>query len=414
MKKDFARRLADPTSLLLWLGIPLVLGVLISLVSSGGSGDTRIDVLVVDEDETFASELLARVFEAGPDSGLFASKAVDMEAGRARIDAGEASALVVIPAGFSDAVLLEEPAVLRIWTNPAQRIYPGIVEETLAAVVDAAFYAQRLLGPQLEVLRAQIDEEREPTALEVTSMAGEIYDSVQALEGVLFPPVLEFETGPLEEPAEGEVEEEDEPFSMALLMFPGMLIMSLLFVAQGTSEDLWRERALGTIRREACAPGSLAVPLLGKVLATSAVMLAIGLAGVALMALFFGLDPVGGLLGVVWATAAAGCFAVLFLFLQTLAGSQRGGGLVTMLVLFPLLMVGGGFFPFEAMPDFMADLGRRTPNGMALVEMRRFFDGEVDPASLARTAALFAVSTALFFALLVRRVRARFARGGGS
>jgi hypothetical protein len=32
-------------------------------------------------------------------------------------------------------------------------------------------------------------------------------------------------------------------------------------------------------------------------------------------------------------------------------------------VLFPLLMAGGSFFPFEALPDWIAAIGRRTPNG---------------------------------------------------
>ena len=70
--------------------------------------------------------------------------------------------------------------------------------------------------------------------------------------------VLELETASLEPPVPGaEGEEQSERLSIPLLMFPGMLLMSLLFVAQGVSEDLWKERAQGTLRLRATAASRL-------------------------------------------------------------------------------------------------------------------------------------------------------------
>ena len=132
VRKDLVRRLRDPAVLAIWLGIPLVLGTLITAVSSGGgSGRLRAKVLVVDQDGTFASELLTGVFQQGPAEGLFEARTVELEEGRALLDEGEASALLVIPAGFSEALFEEVPATLELVTNPAQRILPGLVEETL-------------------------------------------------------------------------------------------------------------------------------------------------------------------------------------------------------------------------------------------------------------------------------------------
>ncbi|HVS18443.1 MAG TPA: ABC transporter permease [Planctomycetota bacterium] len=410
LRKDLARRLADPYALLLWIGMPLVLGTLIALVSGGG-GSPRIRVLVCDLDDSGPSRLLMDlVGRTGGEDMPLDARAVELDEGRAAMAAGEASALVVLPAGFADALLGEGQARIELVTNPAQRIFPGLVEETLQAGCDLVFYAHALIGDELAALRAQVADERAPTRAEVLAFSGAIHDAIQSLDTLLFPPVLELEVGPLVEPAADE--EPAAQKSIALLLFPGMLFMSLLFVAQGTSGDLWIERRLGTLRRAATAPGDLAGFLAGKLVSTSVVMLAIALFGAGAMALWFGLDARRALLGALWASAAASAIGVLMYLVQALSGSERGGGLITMLVLFPLLMLGGSFFPFEAMPEGLAAIGRRTPNGMALVELTSILDGAVEPARLARTAALLGGAALVMFAALRRRTGGRFLGGG--
>ena len=74
---------------------------------------------------------------------------VPEEEGRARMAKGDGSALLIIPEGFADAVLLEEPTELVLLTNPSQNILPKIIEETLSIVADSVFYLHRLLGDQV-------------------------------------------------------------------------------------------------------------------------------------------------------------------------------------------------------------------------------------------------------------------------
>jgi len=72
-------------------------------------------------------------------------------------------------------------------------------------------------------------------------------------------------------------------------------------------------------------------------------------------------------------------------------------------------MLGGSFFPFEAMPGGLARVGRLTPNGWALTVFKQILDGSVDTVALAASAAGAAgVMLALF--LLVRRRLAAFVR----
>ena len=50
-----------------------------------------------------------------------------------------------------------------------------------------------------------------------------------------------------------------------LLFFPGILFMSLIFMSQGISADVWIESERGTLRRIVTAPRPLAAFVAGKV-----------------------------------------------------------------------------------------------------------------------------------------------------
>jgi hypothetical protein len=411
LRKDVRRRLADPYALLMWIGMPLLLGTLISLVSGGGP--PRLSILVCNQDDSGVSELLVELLSgAGGDDVPLDAREVALDEGRAAIAAGEASALLVLPAGFADALLGRGQARIELVTNPAQRVLPGLIEQALQAGVDLVFYSQRLLGDELAALSAQFEAQRPPTRAEVLATAAAVHAAIESVDALLFPPVLELERAPLVERASDEPPARDK--GIALLLFPGMLFMSLLFVAQGTSGDLWVERRLGTLRRAATAPGDLAGFLCGKLASTALVMGAIALLGAGALALFLDVSPLAALLGALWATFAAAALGVLMYVIQALCTSERGGGLVSMLVLFPLLMLGGSFFPFEAMPEGLAAIGRATPNGLALVELIAILDGQVEPARLTRTALVLGLSAALLFALLRRRVAGRFLSGVGA
>ena len=43
--------------------------------------------------------------------------------------------------------------------------------------------------------------------------------------------------------------------------------------------------------------------------------------------------------------------------------NNRAANLVTTILLFPLMMAGGSFFPLAALPEWIANMGRLAPNG---------------------------------------------------
>lgn len=414
-RKDLRRRLADPTAMVTWVVVPALLGLLMSLLGGGDGGSPTAHVLLDDRDETMISGLLPGAASQGPIADLVRFEPVGSEDGRRRIEEGEASALLVIPEGFSDAVLGEGKAELLLVTNPAQRILPGIVEGLLEVLVDAVFYLQQVFEEPLDAILDSTNGEQGPSNAEISEISIMINDRIQGASDLLFPPALSLTTGPLEgdEVVDGPETEVESPggLDIARLFLPGLIFMSLLFVAQGTSDDFWDEREQGTLLRVLVAPRSLYGYVAGKVLAGTALMAVISVAALGVGVVLFDLSIARAPAAVVWCALAGASLLSLFMLLSLLATTHRGAGLVSTIVLFPLLMIGGSFFPFEAMPGWMAAIGRWTPNGLAVVRLRELLRGEVDMVALAMSAMAITAMMAVCFALIVRRVGGRFGSG---
>ncbi|HTF90618.1 MAG TPA: ABC transporter permease [Planctomycetota bacterium] len=408
--KDLRRRLRDPIAMLLWIGLPLVIAVLIQSISGGDGVRPRGKLLFADLDDSFVSRAVASAFSQGELGKMFDLEPVELEAGRKRIHDGDGSALVVVPLGFGEALLLDKPTQLEIVKNPSRQILPRIAEETLGLAADAVFYAQRIAGDRL---RKQIEtivngppegQSVMPTAF-VAGFSIEINNTIERLSRYFDPLVLTVDLEPVPP------EDDSAPRNnFALLFFPSMLFLALLFMAQGLSEDLWREKALGTLRRATCAPGGIGALLLGKFLCATILIGVVAACGMFFALLAFGLDWSRAPLGLLWITL---CGAFLFagmVLIQVHAKSQRGGNLLTNSILFPLSMIGGAFFPFEAMPDWMSSIGRLTPNGWALEEFKRILFGESHFAEIASGGIALAVLTLFLLWWAVQRTRSAFVR----
>ena len=400
--KDIRRRLADPAALVMWVGLPIVIGGLMSLLSSGNGPTLKARLLVVDEDRTLISGLVASAGQQGQLAEMLQVEKVDAAEGRRKIDAGDASALLTIPKGFQDAVLNDRPVTLSLVKNPAQTILPGIIEEALRMLVEAAFYVQRLFGPALRSISTTASGETAPSDDTVAAISRMFNQRLHALETTLVPPVVSLETKAIKtDPAATE--------DFWSLFLPGLLFMALMFAAQGMSLDLWMEKTSGTLRRTLSTPQYAAAFLGGKLVAATVVMTCAVTAALILAVALFHVPVARAPIALVWAVYAGGalfCYLVLF---QSISGSMRGGQLLSNLLVFPLIMVGGSFFPFEVMPAWMARIGRWTPNGLGVAHLKQILFGRLDPAALALAAAAIGVPAVLAFFLCVRRLRGPFA-----
>lgn len=396
-------------SLLIWIGIPVAIAGLLSLVAGDGGGTPTAHVMVVDHDSTFLSQLLTGAGAQGPAADFLRLEGVSLEEGRRRIDDGEGTALLVIPEGFADAVLEATPAELTLVTNPSQRILPGIIREGLEMLVESSFYLRELLGDELALMAAGPEEGKEFFEdVEVAAIATRINQRVEALGEVLFPPVLALETETI---GEDEAEEGPSLQNFGTLFLPGLLFMAVLFIAQGVSTEVWTEKESGTLHRGLITPGGAAPFLGGKLLSGAVVCGAIALVAVGAAAAFFGVAPARLPLAVLWCTYAGAALLVYFVLIQLFATSRQGGYLVTTVIVFPLIMIGGSFFPFQAMPEWMAAVGRWTPNGLAVVRLQEIILGQVDWGALGTSAFGIGVPAVVAYLVAVRRLRSGFAVG---
>jgi len=403
--KDLRRRLADPLALVLWFGIPLLVASLLGLVSAGGQGP-RGRLLLADADEGLVGLVIAGAVRQQPLSTFFALERVAEAEGRAEVAAGRASALVIVPAGATGAILDGRPVTLALVTNPSQRILPAIVQQGLEMLVEAAFYLQRLGGDALALVR---DGQRTEGFLDddrIARASVDLNQRLRRLARVLFPPVLALAPKPAA--GEGSPGAAAGALDIGRLLLPGVLFMALLFVAQGTSDDIWDEQRQGTLRRAMSAPGSVLAFLAAKLASGAAIAAGASLVALAAGIALFGVPPLRAAAAWPWCVFGGVVLLCLFQVPQLVATTRQGAGLLSNLIVFPLMMIGGSFFPFEMMPAWMARIGRWTPNGQAVARLKELLAGTADPAALAVAVVAMGVPAALALAVSARLVRRRF------
>jgi ABC-2 type transport system permease protein len=403
IRKDLMRWRQDFTAILLWLSIPLIIGGLITSMIDGNGGVKPHGVLLIaDLDDTLLSGLVAGAYSQGELGELISVEKTTVEAGTESINAGEASGLLVIPKGFTEALLDSKPVTLTLKTNPAQTILPGIISDVTDVLLDAGFYARQLFGDEIDQIQdmAAADQSSDQ---KVAAIAVAMQNKIESAAPLLFPPAIDITIA--DPPA-------DQPtVPLALLFLPGIILMAVMFASNGLAGDYWTERENGTLRRLVYAPAQLTAFLAGKALAAGLVVTLTG--GVALVIGFLYHDISWAKLpsSLIWITLSGIALFSWFGALQMLAKTQRAANLLTSMLLFPLLMAGGSFFPFAALPGWIAAIGRRTPNGFVVdrlsAELTASAAWTIDPQSWL----VIFLMAASGLAICAWRLRAGFAQG---
>jgi ABC-type Na+ efflux pump permease subunit len=396
--KDLRRLRRDPIALVTWIGVPLLIGLI--LVALFGHEDPKPHglVLIADRDDSLLSSFVARAYSQGNLGEMFTVQQVPLDEGRRRINSGDGSALLIIPKGFSDAVLRREPVQLQLITNPSQTILPGIAESVTATMVDGAWYLQSLLGGELGQLAGTSGR---PSDALIASLSVRIHHLATDAAKYIDPPLISVATEVVEKNPGRRV-------NMTALMFPSMVYMAVMFLGFGFAADIWKEKMQGTLRRLAVTPASVAGLLGGKLAAVGVLYAALGIVALATGKFVVGAEVHSPVLAVAWVVVSGGVMYLLFLVVSALCPNPRAGSVLTNLMVMVLAMIGGTFFPFEMMPEFLARIGRLTPNGWAVVRFREILAGQLDAASLATGFGGMALLAALLFLAAASRLRRRF------
>lgn len=340
--KDLRQRIRDRSVLIFAVIAPAGLAAIFSLLL-GNVTDFHARYVVADLDHgVMAATLRDDVFGALVEAGIADLEAADSDAAaRAAVEAGEASAAVVIPAGFSDSIS---------GGRSTQVLVVGTADTAFSTQVAAAVTAR--FGDQVRAVQLAIHTVGQargaPLAGEELAMViGEVSTEPQ-------PIVVLDDAATLRQ------------LAPAAYFSASMAVLFLFFAAQYGILSLHTERRNGTLGRILAGPIRPTTVLFGKAIGaflTAALAMTILVVGTTL-ALGADWGPPLGVALVVGAAivAAIGITTLVISFTRT---EDAAGGAVAAVAI-SLGILGGTFSPMAYAPELMSQLSLLTPHAWFL------------------------------------------------
>ena len=406
LRKDFTRRWRSPLATIVLLGFPFMMAGLIGSISSGSSGGIpEVTVFVLDRDGGFIGGLLTG--GAPPSDEQIALRMVEVgEEGFARMENGEASAMIVLEEGFTERAFEGEPVEFVLVRNPAESIKPELIEQGLVVLSTYLDVAVKVLGEEIEEFGDMIDGDDMPAMLAVTDLAARVYKKLDAASDYVFPPVVQIKS--VKEGAEdGEIESGPNVFGYVLVM---VAVMSVLFAAIRAVTEIYEERNTGMVRRFLATPVPMSHFIGSKIVFAvlfGMLVMAILLVSGGVLGWFGSSVPVVGVLAHTagFSLAAAGLMVVIIGLVRT----EKQAGILSWIVVMFMSAVGGSMFPAENFPAVMQGIARYTLNYWAVEGYLDMIVRGIAPAAVMPvSAALAGVGVILLgigFALMRVRVR---------
>jgi len=373
--KELKRRFNDPGGLISSIMIPFVIGFLMASVMGGGGGQSSLNarLLVTDLDDSFVSQSIVKALGQDQIADVIVLESVTLEEGNQRINDGDGSGHLVIPENFGKNWLNREEVALELTVNPSQYVSPRMIREMLESLLDLGDYLHKVFGEELKIISNSLESD-ELVGISTADFSSNITEKVSGIAELVFPPVLEVE--------DVTPKPEGTSVGMALLMLPGILVMAAFFAANGQSTNFWTEKERGTLGRWIATPNVFYSFWIAQWF-TAMVLTAIVAAPIMLAGFFYlGISFEKYFTALTWlALTGPILFAVLSL-IQVLSPSRKAGSMISTLVMFPLLMAGGSFFPTETMPSFIATIAQYTPNGRVIEPLKGYLIGEFGASGL--------------------------------
>ncbi len=353
LHKDMLRRMRNPGGFVLLLVMPLLFALLIGLAfgpSGGEERQIRIGLLFDDRDGSIASKMLKTAFSQGELANLFDVRPVQGDTGRALMDQGKASALLIVPAGFGDSLLNRRPTELLLVKNPSESFGPKIAEETVRLFAEAGDRFVRIAGAPLENIRVQSERKESPSDWEVAAVAVQFSRLVDRVSDYLIPPKIGLNFRSAAPRKTG-----SDSYDIYADILSGLSVMCLLFILDVLSRDIHEERQKKTLLRLRAGPASLSSLVGAKIL----FVFLSGLVAHALVwtgaAVLFGVRMDAGQLllflpfSVVMVAALTGVVFMIQGLTRTLSQAQA----FSPAVIITFSMLGGSMLPIRNLPEFL-------------------------------------------------------------
>lgn len=353
---DLMRLFKDRNLAVFTLIMPVVIMSVLSLAITAGDPIIRLDL--VDNDQSALSKAFIEQLESvGGDSlvvcvyGKENSDDCDLDkedkwsdVGKERVEEGDTSGAILIPAGFGETLQRGESVALEYRSNDslnAPTVVTNMINTARNRVGSSVVVAQLAYDPELGTLTGTTG-----TAENFTTLY------TQAEQQWQNPPAR------IDEESSGE---ETEIGTGANQSVPGVSSMFLLFTLLNAASVLVSERNSGTLQRLFTLPIPKYQVVVGKMLTQ------IVYAGIQFIILYI----IGGFLGAEFGSnyVAIALLVIAFLLcggalgfvLATFVKNENQAGAIASLAGFILAPLGGAWWPLDIVPEFMQLIGHISP-----------------------------------------------------
>jgi ABC-2 type transport system permease protein len=383
---------------------PLVISGLL-FFAFGGTGSETPDLPALklgvvnldqpDEDQSNLGELMLGMFtDPSVSTWLVTTQYPDEQSARSALDRQELGVAVVIPAGFSQAIIegTEKTEILVI-QDPTMTITPSVVRNMIQSFLDG-IYGGRVAYEIITERAATHGVQITPDGIQ--SIFASLEGWYRDMQRVLFhspdaPLVLRSVSAPDEQSAGGMQQ-------IIRLIMVGQMIFFAFFTAAYTMLAILKEDEDGTLARLYTTPTAHLTVLVGKFIAVLATVLLQTIVLIIISSLLFGIqwgsfDRLAIVVGAqVLAASGLGVLLVSLMKNTRQAGPVLGAGLSI------TGMAGGLFTAANPMPAVFSTINKFTPQGWVMEGWKILMSQGPLPAFLQAAAIASVIGIVLFLA----------------
>ena len=363
LKKDILLKVKNPVGFLVLMALPLVFTFMMGAIFSSSDKEVKLPVihlLVEDHDSSVFSEFLLGSFRNGQMAEMFDLRTVGKDSGRALMDDGKASALLIIPKGFQDSLLNQQHTELVLVKNPSEAFLPKITEEVVHVLAEGTDRLFRVANQQFGPLDQFSEMKEWPKPAQVAYYYVQFKSLYEGLKSYLFPLLIDIKTETIKNADEKPVNAGNQTFAYVLA---GIAAMTIFFVLETLGRDYFRERDNKTLYRITASPAGINQYILSK----QCFLLVMGMLAFFIVwiigVVIFGIRIQSGdlfgfvLIAVLLIGALTGIIGALF----GIAKNRNISSSINPAFIIFFSILGGGMVPLQVLPVFMKKLAVISP-----------------------------------------------------
>ena len=342
MAKDLLEFRRNKMQLAALVMMPLIFLVMFGFIFPSGNTQQHMPMGIVNLDQGQASqEFIAQLDLMNQNTSFMDfTNYSSVDEAKTQINQGKIYGAFIIPPGFSENLTTGKSGDFTVYIDNSNPQSATQIQQVLSSTVNG-----------LNDMKAQA------TVLELSKETNQQINP----QAIIFPYVPQVSTT---------IPGETNYFNF---LAPGLMIMIVMMgVMTGIPEAISKEKELGTFDGMLSAPISQISVIIGKTaaLCIRGFLQCVIILGLAM--LLFGVTVQGSLL-LAFFMLLLGIFSFIGLGILaiSMSGGQASGTMIVNLLMFPMIFLGGVFYPIQQMPGFMQTISQFIPLTYAADAMRK-------------------------------------------